>query len=718
MYQKTFIWLTIVHFSVHLTHGQTLISLEDIWVNYKYFPASPDEITPFMDGEHYVKINENTLEKFSFNDGKSKGLLTPKLDISIESFEFDEKGETILLTSESKPIYRHSTDLKAYGYSIGSKGKKKPFPIAEGSRIMLPDLNPNGNYCAYIQDNNLHIQNLLNGEIQKITQDGKKNEVLNGLPDWVYEEEFSLVKAYEWNQSGKKIAFLRFDERQVPSFSMPLYQGNLYPLNYTFKYPKVGEVNSKVTLMIYDMALKKTQGIVIPEPYEYLPRFAWLDEHRLLLAVMNRLQNRLVIYEANALTGSSRKVIEFFSPRYLEIEKMWTNIFPNAQEYLILSEEDGFFHIYSVNLQNGSKRKITNGEWEVTKIYGFDKNSGFIYYQSCEVSPLERHIYRIKLDGSGKQKLTLEAGTHDAEFSPSFKYMIKNFSALNQPPEYTCHVAEGKLLYYLEKNEKLNDLIKNLEGSGPEFFTCTTSTGTHLNGWMMKPSSFDPDKKYPVFMYVYGGPGAQTVTHSFGGFNYMWFRMLAQKGFVVVSVDGRGTGGRGYEFRTCTYGKLGDLESTDQVEAAKWLAQQPFVDAKRIGIFGWSYGGYLSSLCITRWADYFKLAIAVAPVTNWRYYDNIYTERYMGTLETNPNGFDEQSPIRFAKYLKGKFLLIHGTADDNVHWQNTISLVSELQKNNKQFQTAFYPGGTHGIAGGLIRLQLYTMITNYITEKL
>lgn len=696
--------------------SQTRVTLEDLWVKYNYFPTGINEFQSLKDGENFFEIKDKRLEKFQFKTGTSVGYITPELPFDIEGYEPDDQEGNILFTAEARPIYRHSRLVKAY---ILHKGSEKPTPIAKEAYVREPDLNGQGSLCAYVKDNNLFIEDLKTGEIRQITRDGKENEVLNGIPDWVYEEEFSMSKAFEWNKAGDMLAYLRFDESDVPSFSMPVYGGKLYPQLHTFKYPKVGEPNSKVRLNVYNLSLNKTQGIIIPDPYEYLPRIKWLDDGRLMLATLNRLQNHLRLYVADPATGKASLIAEMRSLRYIELERVWQPVFLSADECLLLSEESGYFHIYAYALREKKPpRQITQGAWEVTKIYGYDAQSGYIYFQSTEAGPLDRHIYRIKKDGKGLERLTREPGTHDASFSASFKYFMRNYSALGAPPLYSCHDASGKLLYVREDNTALKEKLDKLEGEKPEFFSLTTSENIVLNGWMLKPPGFSPERKYPVFMYVYGGPGSQTANNDYDGFNYLWFRMLAQNGYIVVSVDGRGTGGRGYEFRTCTYGRLGDLESTDQAEAARWLARQPYVDASRIGIFGWSYGGYLSALCITRWSDVFKAAIAVAPVTNWKYYDNIYTERYMGTLETNPDGFDQQSPIRFAKNLKGAFLLIHGSADDNVHVQNSMELTSALVASGKQFEMFIYPDKNHGIYGGLTRYHLYQKMTNFIYQNL
>ncbi|MCS6978837.1 MAG: S9 family peptidase [Flavobacteriales bacterium] len=695
--------------------GQNQVTLEDLWIKYEYLPAGIDEFQPLKDGEHYAEVRENRLEKFSFKTGKSAGFLTPQMPFEIQSYQLDGQEENILFTSDSRPIYRHSRQVKAW---ILPKGKNQPLALAESHWVMEPGLNALGTWCAFVKDHNLFIQNTQSLEIKQITRDGKPQEILNGIPDWVYEEEFSMSRAYAWSPSGEMLAYLRFDESAVPSYSMPVYKGQLYPQNQIFKYPKVGEANSRVTLNVYHVGLNKTQGVLLPDPYEYLPRITWLPDGRLMVATLNRLQNHLRIYVADPHTGRATQVAEMRSPRYVELEKIWHPIFISKDAFLLLSEQSGFFHIWSYSLNANTPRQITSGNWEVTKVYGYDEKSGYLYYQSTQEGPTERHIYKIRLNGRDGQKLTHEPGTHDADFSAGFQYFMKSYSALGVPPVYSCHDNTGRMLYMKEDNAVLRTKLQNLDGSGPELFSFTTSEGVNLNGWMIKPVNFSPSKKYPVLMFVYGGPGSQTAGNDFDGFNYIWFRLLAQKGYLVVSVDGRGTGGRGYEFRTCTYGRLGDLESTDQAEAARWLARQSYVDPGRIGIFGWSYGGYLASLCITRWADVFKAAVAVAPVTNWKFYDNIYTERYMGTLETNPEGFDKESPIRYAKNLKGAFLLIHGTADDNVHFQNAAELASALVAEGKQFDMFVYPDKNHGIYGGLTRYHLFTKITQFILNNL
>ncbi|MCX7769283.1 MAG: S9 family peptidase [Flavobacteriales bacterium] len=695
--------------------AQNKVTLEDLWIQYKYIPDGINDLKPMSDGEHFSEVKDRRLEKFSFSTGQSVGFLTPQLPFDIEEYEMNKTENTFLLTTASRPIYRYSREVKAY---VLRSDNAEPQPIAKGEYVMEPSLSPDGMYATYVKDNNLYIQNLKTQKIKQITTDGKRNEIINGIPDWVYEEEFSMSRAYAWNPQSTMLAYLRFDERRVPTFSMPLYKGKLYPENYAFKYPKVGEPNSIVTLHVYDAKKGRFRKINVPQNYEYLPRIMWLEDGRLLYVTLNRLQNHMHVFVADPTTGTSEKKLEFRSARYLELEKMWNPVFVGPQELLLLSEEDGFFHIYLFNLSTGQRTQITKGPWEVTKIYGYDKDKKRIYFQAAEPSPTERHIFRVGLDGQELERLTDEPGCHEAQFAPSCRYFMRTYSALGVPPVYTCHDSNGKLLYVREANSRLRQMLDSLEGYRPELFSFTTSQNVTLHGWMIKPSGFNPKRKYPVLMYVYGGPGSQTVQNDYDGFNYLWFRMLAQMGYLVVSVDGRGTGGRGYEFRTCTYGRLGDLESTDQAEAARWLASLPYVDGSRIGIFGWSYGGYLAALCITRWAEVFKAAISVAPVTNWKFYDNIYTERYMGTLETNPTGFDDQSPIRFAKNLKGAFLLVHGSADDNVHLQNTAELVNALIASGKQFEQFIYPDRNHGIYGGLTRYHLYTLMTRFLEKSL
>ena len=568
-----------------------------------------------------------------------------------------------------------------------------------------------GNYPKFI--------NLVNGEITQITPDGKFNSIINGSADWVYEEEFSIAKAFEWSPDGNKIAFLRFDESEVKEFTMTLYNRDLYPEYKTFKYPKVGEKNAIVSVHIFDIRTGKTTEVKTgSEPDMYFPRIKWtLDANKLCIFKMNRHQNELELLLADATSGKTSVMLKEMNKYYIDITDDMTFL-EDGKCFIWTSEKDGFNHIYMYELDGKLKRQLTKGNFDVTRFYGVDEKRKTIYYQAAEESPLERQSYSISFKGKKKKKITPEIGTNRTQWSSNFDYFVNTHSTLNSPATYTVYENSGKEIRVIEDNAAMRTTQQNYSWNNFEFFNVPIEGGEKLNGWMLKPADFDPDKKYPVFMYVYGGPGSQTVTDSWGGFNNWWYQMLAQNGYIVVSVDNRGSGARGQEFKKMTYLELGKYETMDQISAAKYLGNQSYIDAERIGIFGWSYGGYMSSLCLFKGADVFKSAIAVAPVTNWKWYDTIYTERYMRTEKENESGYKDNSPVNFTDLMKGKYLLVHGVADDNVHFQNTAEMVNALIRSNKQFDTYFYPNRNHGIFGGTTRLHLYNKMTDFIYENL
>ncbi len=561
----------------------------------------------------------------------------------------------------------------------------------------------------------MYYKDLSNGNTTQITNDGEKNKIINGASDWVYEEELVLVQAFEWSPDGNKIAFFRFDESNVKEWLMKMY-GELYPYEERFKYPKAGEENSKVEVFIYHLDSKKTIKANIPDTYEYISRINWTnDSKNLALQTLNRHQNKLQIYLSDANTGESKSIYKEENEKYIEVPT--TEFLSSKDQFIITSEKDGFNHIYLYDINGNLVSQVTKGNWDVTDFYGVDESKGLVYYQSAEVSPLQRHVYSIKINGTSKKQLTVKKGQNNADFSNGLKYFINYNTDANSPHFITLNDNTGKQKRILVDNEDLRKKMDATNLSKKEFIKVKVN-GDELNTWVIKPQNFDETKKYPLFMFVYGGPGSQTVEDSWGSFNYFWFQHLASLGYMVVSVDNRGTGARGEAFKKVTYKQLGKYETEDQIAAAKYFASLPYIDGSRIGIFGWSYGGYMSSLCLTKGADVFKTAIAVAPVTNWRFYDNIYTERYMQTPQENADGYDDNSPINHVEKLKGKYLLIHGMADDNVHFQNATEMTTALIKSNKQFEQFSYPNKNHGIYGGNTRLHLYYLMTNFIKENL
>ena len=514
-----------------------------------------------------------------------------------------------------------------------------------------------------------------------VTNDGEYNHLINGSADWVYEEEFSFAKAFFWNTDGSKIAYLKFDESAVPEFTMTNYREGLYPEYQTFKYPKVGEKNATVTAHIYNLSQKTTTDFGFDKNQDhYVPRLKWSkDNNTLIIYHLNRHQNHLRLFKANATDGSMVQLLEEKNQYYIDITDD-IRFLKDGKHFIWSSEQSGYNHLYLYNMDGQLVHTLSSGEYDVTNFYGVDEKNQLAFYQAAEKNPMERQVFSVGLDGKSKHAVADNTGTNNVQFSPTFDYFINTHSGINTPPSYKLYDRKLNLLRTLEDNQALKEIMQSDQTQNVEFFNFKTPEDIKLNGYMVKPPNMKAGQKYPVFMYVYGGPGSQNVTDSWKGQNYWWFQMLAQQGYVVACVDNRGTGARGEEFKKMTYLQLGKYETLDQTDAAKYLASLDFIDEKRIGIFGWSYGGYMSSLCILKSNDIFKMAIAVAPVTNWKWYDTVYTERYMRTVEENPKGYKLNSPVNFAERLKGKYLLIHGMGDDNVHFQHTAEMGQRSDK--------------------------------------
>ena len=720
------ILVLLIFISTGLSFAQNNIELTDIWTSNTFRPKSISDIRSMNNGEQYCVLKRNEIVLYDYKTGKeaSKLLKATQLNkaagigkIVINDYSFSPDESQILLATETERIYRHSTRAEFYIWDIKNEKLTK---LSENGKQRLAEYSPDGTQIAFVRKNNLFIKDIgENIEIQ-ITNDGENGKIINGTTDWVYEEEFSFTKGFYWSPDNKYIAFYKFDETNVKEFSIEKY-GSLYPEKYNYKYPKAGEDNSIVSINIYDVLNKSIKTIDIGDETDiYIPRIKWTNDPNLLsIQRMNRLQNKLEILIADISKNQTEVVYTEENKYYIDITDNLTFLDDN-ENFVINSESDGYNHIYLYNFKLKKLTQLTKGQWDVMEIKGVDNKKKLVYYISAEDSPLERYLYTIKLDGSKQTKISQRKGWNKIEFSKNYKYYINTFSDANTPPYYSINTSNGDMKVELENNSALLNQMQNYGFAKQEFFTIKTSDETELNAWMIKPKDFDPKRRYPVFMYVYGGPGSQTVENSWGGINFIWFQMLTQKGFIVVSVDNRGTGARGEEFKKCTYKKLGELETIDQIEAAKWLGYQTYVDDDRIGIFGWSYGGYMSTLCLTKGASYFKTAIAVAPVTNWRYYDNIYTERFMRTPQKNGTSYDSNSPISHVEKLKGNYLLVHGTADDNVHIQNSYDLVDALVKMNKPFEMQFYTNKNHGIYDyiGITRLHLYTRMTDFILKNL
>ena len=670
------------------------------------------------DGEHYSTMEKadegQAIIKYKFKSGNKVRTLFKSTDFDIpkiNSYIFSEDEQQILLATEKEKIYRYSSKSVYYIYNVFTDKLAK----LSDKKVMYATFSPNGDKVAYVFENNLFYKNIKTGETTQVTSDGKKNHIINGASDWVYEEEFALVRSFQWSPDGKHIAYYKFDESHVKEFSMDLFKGGLYPTQEVFKYPKAGEDNSVVRVYIYNIENKKSNYIYTKKDYEYIPRIKWTnDPNVLVLFGMNRHQNELDFILANAEDGTNRVLFSETDNYYIDIHDNLS--FLPEGNFIWTSEKDGFNHIYLKDL-DGGETQLTKGNWEVTQFHGIDSDKMFFYYSSTEEGSINRSVFVQNLENGEKKKLSTIKGTNNASFSKGMKYYMNSVSTANSAPVFSLHHADGTQLKTLEDNAALNTKMDEFNLSNKELFTINVEDA-ELNAWMIKPPDFDESKTYPLFMFLYGGPGSQQVTNSFGWTNYYWHQMLAQKGYIVACVDNRGTGGKGAEFKKMTYKELGKYETIDQINAAKYFGKLPYIDANRIGIQGWSYGGYMSSLAITKGADVFKLAIAVAPVTNWRYYDNIYTERYMQTPQKNASGYDENSPINHVDKLKGHYLLVHGSADDNVHVQNTYEMVSALVNANKQFDLFVYPDKNHGIYGGNTRYHLYKKMTKFIFDNL
>ena len=706
--------------------AQQKITVEAIYKG-EFQPKEMVELQSMKNTNQYTVLNYDQVSRnlqidvFDFATLKKVNTLIEtknqsKLSDGIDSYIFSSDEKKILIANNTKPIYRHSLTADYFLYNLETKELDK---ILE--QVQEPIFAPDGKKIAYVKENNIYIFDITSKENTQITTDGKKNAIINGITDWVYEEEFSFVRAFDWSKDSKKIAYIRFDETQVPEFSMSIFGKDLYPKIETFKYPKAGERNSLVSLHLYNVDSKKEKDVDLRNYTDfYIPRIEWTNDANILSAkILNRHQDNLDLIFVNGTTAATKVVLNEKEKSYIDFIDTDNLTFLKDNSFIWTSEKDGFNHIYLYDKTGKLKNQVTKGNWEVTSYYGLDEKSNTVFYQSTENGSINRAIFRIGLDGKNKVQLCKNTGTNAATFSPNFKYYINAFSSALQPTIYSLNESKsGKQVQVIENNVDLNETLKSYNLPAKEFFVLKTEKGNELNAWILKPKDFDATKKYPVFMFQYSGPGSQQVINEWNSYDDYWFMMLAQNGYIVACVDGRGTGFKGANFKKVTYKQLGKYEVEDQIDAAKVIGNYSFVDKSRIGIWGWSYGGFMSSNCLLKGNDVFKMAIAVAPVTNWRFYDTIYTERYMQTPQENPNGYDDNSPINFVEKLEGKFLLIHGSGDDNVHLQNSMQMIEALIQANKQFDSQIYPDKDHGIQGGKTRVQLYNKMTNFIKENL
>ncbi|MGB5377531.1 S9 family peptidase [Muriicola sp.] len=719
--KKYLVLLLFISATTFVYTQQKKITLEEIWGG-AFTTKGMDALRSMNDGQHYTLLDANkksrtsSILKYQYNTLlQTETILTSSPANGVPyftSYSFNEDESKILLATEVESIYRYSKRAVYYVYDLVTKVSVK----ISDEKIMAPLLSPDGNKVAYVFENNLFVLDLPSGNTAQITQDGEINAIINGLTDWVYEEEFGFVRAFAWNATGTMIAFLRFDEQAVPEFSMDVYGATLYPSQNRFKYPKAGEDNSAVSLHLYELAKKQTSDISLPQDY-YIPRIQWKhNANELSVQTLNRLQNHLKMYTVNAREGTVSLLLEEQDPAYVDITDNLT--FLEDDSFIWTSEKDGYNHIYLHKPDGDLKKQLTNGAWEVTNYYVFDPKKKTIFYQGTENGSINRDVYSVGINGKNKKRLTNKTGTNSAAFSTNFTYFINTFSNADTPFEYTLHKASsGEQLKEILDNKIVKEKLAGYQTSPKEFSTIEIN-GYELNMWMVKPANFDASKKYPLFLFQYSGPGSQQVANRWLGSNDYWHQLLAQEDIIVACVDGRGTGLKGRDFKKMTYKELGKYEVEDQIAVAKKLSDLDFIDEARTGIWGWSYGGFMASNCILKGNDTFEMAIAVAPVTSWRFYDTVYTERFMQTPQENPGGYDENSPLTYPNLLKGKYLLIHGSGDDNVHVQNTMRMITELVQANKQFDWAIYPDKNHGISGGNTRLQLYTKMTNFIKDNL
>ena len=722
--KSLFLCLVTCMFLFTATAQKKSISLEQIW-NGSFRTQGMTALHSMNNGQQYSVLNfdrssrSTSIDLYDYKTlSKVKTIASSQTMTAIPYFTnytFSEDEHQVILETDIEPIFRYSALGHYYVYNISSKSLDK----ISDHKIQEPTFSPDGTKVAYGRNNNLFIKDLISGTTKQITFDGEKNKIINGITDWVYEEEFAFVRVFEWNASSNKIAFIRFDETEVPEFSMDVYGTELYQTQEVFKYPKAGEKNAEVSLHFYDLSTDQISTVALSKEYNdfYIPRIKWTKDSNVLSAqYMNRHQNNLDLWLLNPVTGQADLVLTDTDDAYVDVTDNLTFLKDNS--FIWTSEKDGYNHIYHYSKEGKLKNQITKGSWEVTAYYGYNESAKTIFYQSVENGSINRDVHSIRLNGKNKKRLSLQEGTNDAEFSADFTYFIKTYSSAATPPKFTLNDSKsGRLVKNIKDNSALLEILDTFNYSTKEFSTISVN-GNDLNMWMLKPANFDPSKTYPLLMFQYSGPGSQQVANSWSSSRDYWHQFLAQQGYIVACVDGRGTGFKGADFKKVTYMNLVKYETEDQIQAAKQLSDLPFIDKSRIGIWGWSYGGHMSTNCLLKGNDVFKMAIAVAPVTSWRFYDTIYTERFMRTPQENPSGYDDNSPFNYPELLKGDYLLVHGSGDDNVHVQHTMRMVEALIQADKQFDWAIYPDKNHGIYGGNTTMHLYTKMTNFLHEKL
>ncbi|NPD46829.1 MULTISPECIES: S9 family peptidase [unclassified Lentimicrobium] len=702
------------------------LSLEKIFKEYQFYPRSVRGIQAMNDGEHYCKISKEGIEEYSYATGEKTRMIienktliiNDSVTLKYDSYEFSPKEDLVLLSTETEAIYRHSSKSNFYIYSIEDKSLTL---LSDNGKQRLASFSPDATKIAFVRENNLFIVNLADMSEKQITTDGKFESIINGTTDWVYEEEFAFTKAFFWSPNGDYIAYYKFDESKVKEFWMTYY-GELYPKHEKYKYPKAGEDNSVVSIHTYQLSTGETKTMNIGEETDiYIPRMKWTHESdKLVIFWMNRLQNNLKFLLTNPTTGEHTEIYNETNEYYIEITDNFHILANKKGEnagFILTSELDGFNHVYYYNMEGKLQKQLTSGNWDVDHIIGYDSKEKVVYYQAAKSAPYNREVFGVNLKGK-ENPIEVKEGWNSVTFSANYKYYNATWSDANTPPVYSLKSIKGETIKVLQDNQALKDRIAEYNYQKKTFYDITTSEDVKLSTWQILPPNFDESKQYPVLFTIYGGPGSQTVKNSWG-YRDAWYQYFAQQGIIVVSVDNRGTGFKGEAFKKVTYQELGKYETIDQIEAAQYFESLPYVAKDKIGIFGWSYGGYMSTLCMTKGAEHFNTGIAVAPVTNWRYYDNIYTERYMRTPQTNAAGYDDNSPINHVEKLKGNYMLIHGMADDNVHPHNAYDLITALVAADKEFELMLYPNSNHGIyTGKNTTIHLYKKMTKFYLEHL
>ena len=736
--KKALLLLFVVALLQAPTFAQKSVTLDDCFTYFKFYAAGVNHYHYLNDGFRYAEANAKGVHIYDVRNPEFDSLITLNLPEKYQGFDhftFSADEKKLLLRADTKQVYRHSTlaDYLVYNLITGSAT-----PVYETEQQQFVEFGPDGNGVAFVAGNNLFYLDLATGNRKQITSDGKPNNIINGLADWVYEEEFSPVdgdgmKATVWSPNNNYLAYLRFDETEVKEFPLFWYENDAYPRKSTFKYPKVGDKNSKVSAHVYNLASGETYEVTLdPATVNtldfYLPRLHWTPNNRLVVTHLNRYQDTLSQLLADPLAANPDRTIKTSlllretDPAYVEIESENKLVFlENGKQFVWTSERSGYMHIYLYELDGKTPpRALTQGNFDVTAFYGVDEKNGKFYYQAALPDPMNRSLFEGSLDGvTLLRQMNEKTGWNEAAFSTTFDYYTLTWSDANTPTVIKLCDRSGKVLRTLADNRRAAMMRKDYGFVEKKFLSIKNADGIDMNAWILQPDSLEPGKKYPVLFDVYGGPGSQTVQNQYDGYVGAWHQLLVQKGVIMVSVDNRGTGARGTAFKKCTQLQLGKFETEDQIAAARYLSTLPYIDPNRIGIWGWSFGGYLSTSCVLKGNDVFKMAMAVAPVTNWKWYDSAYTERYMHTMADNANGYETNSPVNYAPQLRGgNYLICHGMVDDNVHYQQCAEMINALVKANKQFETQYYPNRNHGIYGDNATRHLFTKLTSFVLEKL